>query len=250
MRHSDGSAPGPYTLIATERPIDEKRTINWRSADVCNRYGGCASSGSGTGPGQELEGKRLFEQRDLRRQRPNLSDCHSQATGTVSPEDAQKRFAKDPNDPLFLHDGSDDGLGHGTSRMRTDATVLMTIGWPKTSNSPTTHGKGPSFSGAAFPRRSIRRPRCGAHDGRASAVAGTQATGAIQDHAQGAVPSIADLQAIAAFQKTNAFFSSSGFADSRSKEARAPALPHRTDRVRKARAAFLRGRAAGSNRWI
>jgi len=35
-----------------------------------------------------------------------------------------------------------------------------------------------------------------------------QATGAIQDHAQGAVPPIAALQAIAAFQKTNAFFSS------------------------------------------
>ena len=86
-----------------------------------------ASTGSGAGSGQELEGKRLFEQETFGGNGRTCQTCHSQATGTVSPEDAEKRFAKDPNDPLFLHDGSDDGLGHGTSRMRKDATVLMTI---------------------------------------------------------------------------------------------------------------------------
>ena len=40
-----------------------------------------------------------------------VETCHSQDTGTVSPQDAQKRFKQDPNDPLFLHDGSDDGAG-------------------------------------------------------------------------------------------------------------------------------------------
>jgi hypothetical protein len=33
----------------------------------------------------------------------------------------------DPRDPLFVHDGSDDGLGHGVTRMLADATVLVTI---------------------------------------------------------------------------------------------------------------------------
>ncbi len=174
-----------------------------------------AASSSGTGPGLVLEGKRLFERETFGGNGRTCQSCHSQATGTVSPKDAEERFAKDPNDPLFLHDGSDDGLGHGTSRMRTDATVLMTIrmadnvqladdpsartvvlrrGIPTTLNTP-----------ALDPVLMM--------DGRQPSLE-AQATGAIQDHAQGAVPSLADLQAIAAFQKTNAFFSSRPCADS------------------------------------
>ena len=86
-----------------------------------------ASTGSGAGPGQMLEGKRLFEQETFGGNGRTCQTCHGPETGTVSPEDAQKRFAKDPQDPLFVHDGSDDGQGKGTSRMRRDATVLMTI---------------------------------------------------------------------------------------------------------------------------
>jgi len=168
-----------------------------------------ASTGAGAGPGQVLEGKRLFEQETFGGNGRTCQTCHSQATGTVSPEDAEKRFAQNPNDPLFLHDGSDDGQGHGTSRMRKDATVLMTLrmadnvqladdpaartvvlrrGIPTTLNTP-----------ALDPVLMV--------DGRQPTLE-QQATGAIQDHAQGAVPSSAGLQAIAAFQKTNAFFSS------------------------------------------
>src|SRR4030095_1786358 len=86
-----------------------------------------SGNGAGAGPGQALEGKRLFEQATFGGNGRTCQRGHSAATGTVSPKDAEERFAKEPNDPLFLHDGSDDGLGHGTSRMRTDATVLMTI---------------------------------------------------------------------------------------------------------------------------
>ena len=56
--------------------------------------------------------------------------CHSFDTGTVSPEDALDRYQKNPRDPLFLFDGSDDGQGHGVSRMLKDATVLIEISLP------------------------------------------------------------------------------------------------------------------------
>ena len=97
------------------------------AALVCTTAIAVAASGAGAGPGQVLEGKRLFERETFGGNGRTCQTCHSAATGTVSPQDAEARFAKDPNDPLFVHDGSDDGLGHGTSRMRTDATVLMTI---------------------------------------------------------------------------------------------------------------------------
>jgi len=198
------------------------------TALTCATVIAVAASGTGAGapPGQVLEGKRLFEHETFGGNGRTCQTCHSEATGTVSPEDAQKRFEKDPNDPLFLHDGSDDGLGHGTTRMRTSATVLMTIkmadnvqlaedptartvvlrrGIPTTLNTP-----------ALDPVLML--------DGRQPTLE-LQATGAIQDHAQGAVPSIADLEAIAAFQKTNAFFSSPAVRRFALEKAAAPALP-------------------------
>ncbi|HTH01525.1 MAG TPA: cytochrome c peroxidase [Vicinamibacterales bacterium] len=168
-----------------------------------------ASTGSGAPPGQLLEGKRLFEQATFGGNGRTCETCHSLATGTVSPADAEKRFAQDPNDPLFVHDGSDDGQGHGTSRMRRDATVLMTIRMADNIQL----ADDPSAKTVVIPRgipTTLNTPALDEVlmvDGRQPTLE-QQATGAIQDHAQGAVPPIAALQAIAAFQKTNAFFSS------------------------------------------
>ncbi len=136
--------------------------------------------------------------------------CHSQKTGTVSPEDAQARFAADPKDPLFVHDGSDDGLGNGVSRMLADATVLVEIplplnvsladdpeartvtlrrGIPSTLNTP-----------ALDPVLML--------DGREPDLK-TQALNAIRAHFQNTEePSDNDLQDIAEFQQTSRFFSS------------------------------------------
>jgi cytochrome c peroxidase len=196
------------------------------AALVCSTAIAVAASGAGTGSGQVLEGKRLFENATFGGNGRTCQTCHSQATGTVSPKDAEERFAKDPNDPLFLHDGSDDGLGNGTARMRTDATVLMTIhmapnvqladdptartvvlrrGIPTTLNTP-----------AMDPVLMV--------DGRQPSLE-DQATGAILDHAQGVVPSPVDLQAIAAFQKTNEFFTSPALRRFALEQAEAPELP-------------------------
>jgi len=193
---------------------------------VCLSVMVVAAGGSGAGPGQELQGKQLFEQATFGGNGRTCETCHSASTGTVSPADAQQRFRKNPADPLFVHDGSDDGLGHGVSRMLADATVLMTIqlapnvtladdpgartvvlkrGIPTTLNTP-----------ALDPVLMV--------DGRQPSLE-EQAAGAIRDHAQGVVPSAADLHAIALFQQTNAFFSSPALRRFALEKAAAPGLP-------------------------
>jgi cytochrome c peroxidase len=185
-----------------------------------------SASYAGSGPGQVLEGKRLFEQATFGGNGRTCRTCHSANTGTVSPRDAQRRFAKDPADPLFVHDGSDDGMGNGVERMLADATVLMTIslapnvtladdpaartvvlkrGIPTTLNTP-----------ALDPVLMV--------DGRQPSLE-SQAAGAILDHAQAVAPSAAELQAIAAFQRTNAFFTSPALRRFALEKAAAPGLP-------------------------
>src|SRR4051812_2619326 len=177
--------------------------IVWVAAVVAS------AQSSGAGAGQALEGKRLFETATFGGNGRTCETCHAKGTGTVSPEDALKRFNRDPLDPLFRHDGSDDGQGNGVSRMLATATVLINIplapnvrvaddptatfvtlrrGIPTTLNTP-----------ALDPVLMV--------DGRLPTLA-AQAAGAIRDHAEGVVPSPAALQSIAAFETTNAFFSS------------------------------------------
>jgi hypothetical protein len=94
------------------------------------------AAGQFPGPGQAAdfqEGRRLFERETFGGNGRTCRSCHSKDTGTVSPEEAQQRFQGNPDDPLFLHDGSDDddndgfGDGNGATRMLEGATVLMRI---------------------------------------------------------------------------------------------------------------------------
>jgi cytochrome c peroxidase len=168
-----------------------------------------SAQSSGTGPGLARQGKLLFESETFGGNGRTCQTCHSKETGTVSPEDAAKRFQKDPNDPLFVHDGSDDGLGNGVTRMLADATILMTIPLPsnvKLADDPT--------ATSVVLRRGIpttlNTPGLDPVlmlDGRQPSLE-AQAAGAIRDHAQGVVPSSAELHNIAEFELTNAFFSS------------------------------------------
>ena len=116
---------------------------------------------------------------------------------------------QNPGDPLFLHDGSDDGQGNGSSRMRADATVLMTI--PMAANVQVADDLAARtvrlFRGIPT---TINSPALDSEimlDGRQPSLE-AQAAGAIQDHAQGVPPSSAAVHAIAEFQRTNGFFSS------------------------------------------
>jgi cytochrome c peroxidase len=176
---------------------------------LCLEIGFVSAQQSGAPPGLNLEGKRLFETETFGGNGRTCRTCHSQATGTVSPEDAARRFALNPNDPLFLHDGSDDGLGNGVSRMLADATVLITI------------PLAPNVSLAADPTARTVTLRRGIPttlntpaldpvimlDGRQPSLE-SQAMGAIVDHAQAAAPPLAVVHEIAEFQRTNGFFTS------------------------------------------
>jgi cytochrome c peroxidase len=168
-----------------------------------------SAQGFGAPPGHALDGKRLFEQETFGGNGRTCQTCHSAATGTVSAEDARKRFRKDPSDPLFLHDGSNDGNGHGVSRMLDSATVLITI--PLAANVWLADAPGARSvvlrRGIASTLNTPALDPVLMLDGRQPTLE-DQAAGAIHDHAQGVRPSAAALHAIADFQKTNAFFSS------------------------------------------
>src|SRR6478736_7768161 len=89
-------------------------------------YLSTAALASGQGNGVS-EGKKLFESETFGGNGRTCRTCHSTTTGTVSPQDAQQLFKTHPSDPLFLADGSDDGNGHGTTRIQRDATIRMSI---------------------------------------------------------------------------------------------------------------------------
>jgi cytochrome c peroxidase len=166
-------------------------------------------STTGQAAGPSKDGKFLFDKETFGGNGRTCRTCHSEVTGTVSPQDAAKRLKKDPQDPLFRHDGSDDGLGTGTTRILKDATVLITI--PLAPN--VTLADDPAARSVVLRRgiaTTLNTPALDPIlmlDGRQPTL-DAQAAGAIHDHAQGVGPSAADLHLIAQFQTTNAFFSS------------------------------------------
>src|SRR5215475_8945377 len=89
-----------------------------------------SSSAQGNSVGSREDGKRIFQRETFGGNGRTCLTCHSTETGTVSPQDALARFTNNPRDPLFLHDGSDDGLGHGVNRILKDATILIEIPLP------------------------------------------------------------------------------------------------------------------------
>ena len=136
--------------------------------------------------------------------------CHSLKTGTISPQDAQTRFSKDPSDPLFLSDRSDDGQGHGVYRMTHHATVLIRIPLP-----PNVSLGDDSSARFVILRRGIPTTQNTPAldpvlmlDGREPDLP-TQALHAIQQHAQPSMmPSLRDLSGISQFELTEPFYSS------------------------------------------
>jgi cytochrome c peroxidase len=157
-----------------------------------------------------FRGRQLFERETFDGNGRTCLTCHSRATGTVSPEDAQHRFAADPGDALFVADGSDDGQGNGITRMLKDATILIRIALPDNvslANDPTARSvvlrRGiPSTLNTPALDETLML------DGREPNLV-SQARGAIIDHAQARrEPGLDELKQIAAFQHTPGFFSS------------------------------------------
>ena len=136
--------------------------------------------------------------------------CHSFETGTVSPEDAEERYRKNPLDPLFLFDGSDDGQGHGVTRMLKDATVLIEIPLPpNVSLADDQRAKSVTLrQGIPTTRNAPALDPVLMLDGRDPSLL-TQALHAIQAHFQTTVlATVPDLIGISQFELTEPLYSS------------------------------------------
>ena len=169
----------------------------------------------GNSLGERQDGKRLFERETFGGNGRTCLTCHSSDTGTVSPRDAMLRFLANPKDPLFVHDGSDDGNGNGVGRMLNDATILVEIPLPANVSLK----EDPTARSVTLRRgipTTLNTPALDPVlmlDGRAANLE-DQAEDAIHSHAQNTQdPGKFDLQRIAQFQVTDDFFSSKSVRD-------------------------------------
>jgi len=174
----------------------------------------------------DRDGRQLFERETFGGNGRTCLTCHSSKTGTVSPADAKARFLANPHDPLFLHDGSDDGLGHGVTRMLTDATILMKIAPPP--NVRLAHSEDRFVTVRRGIPSTLNTPALDPTlmlDGRQPSLE-LQAQGAILDHAQApAFPELGDLESLRFFQQTDLSFFSSFELKIRALGGPAPHLP-------------------------
>jgi cytochrome c peroxidase len=116
---------------------------------------------------------------------------------------------KDFRDPLFVFDGSDDGKGHGVTRMLRHATILVTIPLPPTVRLAEDQSTRSVVMQRGIPS-TLNTPALDPVlmlDGRDPDLP-TQAAHAVERHAQAAAPSVRDLRRIAEFEKSEPFFSS------------------------------------------
>jgi hypothetical protein len=172
------------------------------------------------------DGQRLFDQETFGGNGRTCRTCHSSGDGTIDPQEVAERLAQDPSDPLFLHDGLDDFFG-GTSRIAAHATILIERELPE----GVVMLDDPSATSVVFARgvpSTLNTPALDAalmYDMRNLDLL-DQASGAIERHAQTAIPPMADqLAAIAEFQQTDQRFFSSKALKSFAEGGPAPALP-------------------------
>jgi hypothetical protein len=172
------------------------------------------------------DGQRLFDHETFGGNGRTCSTCHSGSDGTIDPQEVAERLARNPSDPLFLHDGLDDFFG-GTSRIAADATILIERELPQ----GVVMLDDPSATSVVVARgvpSTVNTPALDAalmYDMRDLDLRG-QASGAIERHAQAAIPPMADqLAAIAEFQQTDKRFFSSKALKSFAEGGAAPALP-------------------------
>ena len=169
------------------------------------------------------KGRRLFRKETFGGNGRTCETCHSRSTGTLSPEDVR---ALEANDPLFLHDGLDDGIS-GTSRISQHATIRIVRPLPPNIRI----AEDPSATSVVLLRgipTTINTPALDSalmYDLRARSLS-DQALGAIHDHAQNTVePTEEQLALIADFQRTDKQFFSSDELQDFASGGPAPVLP-------------------------
>jgi len=174
---------------------------------------------------QHPNGRYVFEQETFGGNGRTCRTCHSKETGTISVADVAERI-NDPTDPLFLQDGLDDD-GIGTTRIRTHATIRMTIPLPP----GITLADDPGATSVKVNRGSPTTRNTPAldpvllADGRAPTIL-DQALAAIHDHFQSArTPTAAELASLVEFEQTHPSFFSSNALKQFAKGAPPPQLP-------------------------
>lgn len=200
---------------------------------VAGGYGGATGQETGFGPNARVapdcdpasseqcrksrlqEGRRLFDVETFGGNGRTCRTCHSKKTGTFSPAETLARLIEDPNDPLFLHDGLDDGVS-GTTRITEHATVRIEIPLPPgvvLANDPArrsvilNRGTPTTMNTPALDPLLM-------YDTREPNLL-QQAFDAIRDHAQNTrLPTALELDLIREFQQTDSrFFSSEALHD-------------------------------------
>jgi cytochrome c peroxidase len=175
---------------------------------------GCAVVGDGSGAEldelallteQQERGKLLFDSGDFGGNGRTCRTCHPSAvgeSGQLSAADVQARFAADPDEPLFQHDGADQGSPDTFDRLLSNATIQVTIPLPDNVSIV-----GSDARTVTVLRSVPTTMNVGAldpvlmWDGRAPSLQ-AQALGAIVGHAQGDEVAEGDLDAIADFETT------------------------------------------------
>lgn len=159
---------------------------------------------------RRAEGRRLFTKETFGGNGRTCETCHSRRTGTFSPDDVLRRLTRDPGDPLFVHDGLDDGFS-GISRILEHATVRITLPLPDGLSLK----DDPAATHVTFNRGTPTVKNTPAledvfmHDLR-NVTLQDQALGAIRGHAQNSVePTQLELDLIGEFQQTDVRFFSS-----------------------------------------
>ena len=171
-------------------------------------------------------GQRLFDHETFGGNGRTCSSCHSGNDGTIDPQEVAERLAMNPSDPLFRHDGLDDFVG-GTSRIAAHATILIERELPQ----GVVMLDDPAATSVVVARgvpSTVNTPALDAalmYDMRDFDLL-VQASGAIERHAQAAIPPMAEqLAAIAEFQQTDKRFFSSKALKSFAEGGAAPTLP-------------------------
>ena len=175
---------------------------------------------------QSHEDERLFRKETFGGNGRTCETCHSRSTGTLSPADVRTLLLESPSDPLFLHDGLDDGVS-GTSRIAEHATIRVVRPLPPNIRI----AEDPSATSVVLLRgipTTLNTPALDPalmYDLRARNLS-DQALGAIHDHAQNTVePTAEQLALIAEFQRTDKRFFSSDVLQEFAVGGPAPELP-------------------------
>jgi hypothetical protein len=172
------------------------------------------------------EGQRLFDHETFGGNGRTCRTCHSGADGTIDPAEVAERLAENPSEPLFSHDGLDNFFS-GTSRIAAHATILIERDLPE----GVVLVDEPSATSVVLPRgvpSTVNTPGLDPalmYDMRDPDLQ-VQASGAIARHAQATIaPTMAQLAAIAGFQRTDGRFFSSKSLKSFAQGGPAPDLP-------------------------